>query len=68
MSTDSEITVVIPVYNRAKLVGRAIESALDQTVQPAQVIVVDDGSTDKTAEVCREYSCSVQYVWQSQLA
>jgi glycosyltransferase involved in cell wall biosynthesis len=64
MTTHSEITVVIPVYNRAKLVGRAIESALDQTMQPAQIIVVDDGSTDKTAEVCREYSCPVQYVWQ----
>ena len=64
MSTDSEITVVIPVYNRAKLVGRAIQSVLDQTMQAGQVIVVDDGSTDKTAEVCREYSRSVQYVWQ----
>jgi glycosyltransferase involved in cell wall biosynthesis len=64
MSTDSEITVVIPVYNRGKLVGRAIQSVFDQTMQAAQVIVVDDGSTDKTAEVCREYSRSVQYVWQ----
>jgi glycosyltransferase involved in cell wall biosynthesis len=64
MSTDSEITVVIPVYNRAKLVGRAIQSVLDQTMRAAQLIVVDDGSTDKTAEVCREYSWSVQYVWQ----
>jgi glycosyltransferase involved in cell wall biosynthesis len=64
MSTDSEMTVVIPVYNRAKLVGRAIQSVLDQTMQAAQVIVVDDGSTDKTAEVCGEYSRSIQYVWQ----
>jgi ABC-type polysaccharide/polyol phosphate transport system ATPase subunit len=53
MLQQCEITVVIPTYNRAKLVGRAGESVLDQTRQPAQVIVVDDGSTDNTAEVCQ---------------
>jgi glycosyltransferase involved in cell wall biosynthesis len=59
-----EITVVIPAYNRARLIGRAVESALDQTVQPAQIIVVDDGSTDDTSEVCQAYSRSVQYARQ----
>jgi glycosyltransferase involved in cell wall biosynthesis len=59
-----EITVVIPAYNRARLVGRALQSVLDQTVQPAQIIVVDDGSTDNTSEVCQAYGRSVQYVWQ----
>lgn len=45
-----EVAVVIPAYNRADLVGRAIDSALAQTLPPAEVIVVDDASTDGTAE------------------
>ena len=60
-----EITVVIPTFNRAHLVERAIESALRQTLQPSQVVVVDDGSTDGTAEVCANYSKSIEYVRQS---
>jgi glycosyltransferase involved in cell wall biosynthesis len=60
-----EITVVIPTYNRAKLVGRAIESVLDQTVQPAQIILIDDGSMDGTAKVCQEYSRYIYYIWQA---
>jgi glycosyltransferase involved in cell wall biosynthesis len=44
------IDVVIPTYDRAELVMRAVESALAQSRQPDAVIVVDDGSTDRTAE------------------
>jgi hypothetical protein len=44
-----EIAVVIPAYNRGPLIGRAIESVLAQRELPAEIIVVDDGSTDDTA-------------------
>jgi glycosyltransferase involved in cell wall biosynthesis len=64
MLQQCEITVVIPTYNRAKLVGGAVESVLDQTRQPAQEIVVDDGSTDNTAEVCQACARLVRYFWQ----
>jgi len=47
----STIAVVIPTYNRAQLALRAVESALSQDPAPAEVIVVDDGSTDETPEV-----------------
>jgi glycosyltransferase involved in cell wall biosynthesis len=57
------VSVIIPTYNRAALVGRAIESALGQTYPYKQIIVVDDGSTDDTAEVVKGYA-GVEYVYQ----
>jgi len=47
------VSVVIPVYNRADCVRLSIESALAQTLQPIEVIVVDDASTDGTVEAVR---------------
>jgi glycosyltransferase involved in cell wall biosynthesis len=49
------ITVTIPVYNRAHLVGRTIESVLSQDFDDWDLLVVDDGSTDNTVEVVQEY-------------
>jgi glycosyltransferase involved in cell wall biosynthesis len=47
--------VIVPTYNRARVVGEAIESALGQTRPPLEVIVVDDGSTDDTGAVVGRY-------------
>lgn len=53
----SEISVIIPVYNRAVLIGETLRSLLNQTLPAKEVIVVDDGSTDGTGEaVEREFS------------
>lgn len=45
------ISVIIPVYNEEKVVGRCLESLLGQTAGAREIIVVDDGSTDKTGEI-----------------
>lgn len=50
------VSVVIPTYNRAHLVGRAIQSALNQTHQDFEIIVVDDAFTDNTEEVAKSFN------------
>ena len=50
-----KVTVAIPCYNGARYVGRAIESVLNQSRPADEVLVVDDGSTDDSAEIIRRY-------------
>lgn len=49
------VSVIIASYNYGRFLAEAIESALQQTYQPIEVIVVDDGSTDNTADVAARY-------------
>ena len=58
------VTVVIPCYNQAHFLGEAIESVLSQSYKNFEVIVVDDGSTDNTAEVAERYGERVRVVRQ----
>jgi len=59
-----EISVIIPSFNRASTIGRAIESVLGQTHKASEIIIVDDGSTDDTAEVIKEKYPMVTYTFQ----
>ena len=59
----TSVGVVIPTFNRAHTLGRALDSVFSQTLQPQQVIVVDDGSTDSTADLVAGYS-EVSYLRQ----
>src|SRR5687767_11564824 len=56
------VSVIIPAYNAALWVGRAIESALRQTVPPAEILVVDDGSSDDTAKTVEPYAPLVRLI------
>jgi glycosyltransferase involved in cell wall biosynthesis len=56
------VSVVIPAFNASAFVADAIESALAQTFRPWQIVVVDDGSTDGTADVVRGFGADVELV------
>src|SRR5258708_387561 len=56
------VAIIIPTYNRASLVGRAVASVLAQVRQGDEVIVVDDGSTHSTAEVLHPQLPQITYV------
>ena len=58
------VSAVIPAYNGRRYVGRAIESVLKQTCPAAEVIVVDDGSTDGTAAAVRAFGDAVRLIEQ----
>ncbi len=54
-SFEPVVSIVLPTYNRASLIERAIKSVIDQTIKDWELIVVDDGSTDNTFETVEEY-------------
>ena len=62
-----KVSIIIPTYNREKLLPRAIQSVLSQTYSNWELIVVDDGSTDNTKKIVEEFQKKdrrIGYIWQ----
>jgi hypothetical protein len=55
-------SILIPTFNRAQLLGQAVDSALAQTHSDREIVVIDDGSTDRTAEVVSSYGQQIRYL------
>ena len=49
------VTVVVPAYNTEKYIDKCLLSLLNQSYREIEVIVIDDGSKDRTNEICKKY-------------
>lgn len=57
-----QVSVIIPVYNGEQFLAEAVNCALSQTIAPLEVIVVDDGSTDGSAQIAKSFGARVRYI------
>jgi len=58
----AKVSLIITVYNKAPFLKRCLDSIVNQTDKSAQIILIDDGSTDGSTKICRDYS--VRYGWE----
>lgn len=59
-----EVSVIIPTYNSSQFLREAVQSVLQQTFADFEIIVIDDGSTDNTAEMMQQFEGKVIYIYQ----
>jgi glycosyltransferase involved in cell wall biosynthesis len=67
---DMGVSVIIPVYNGEKSIGKALDSLLNQTYKHFEVVIINDGSTDRTENIVQEYprrGMTIRYVFQDNM-
>tara|TARA_B100000902_G_scaffold24358_1_gene29320 strand:- start:14483 stop:15310 length:828 start_codon:yes stop_codon:yes gene_type:complete len=62
-----KISVVIPTFNRLSVLARALDSAINQTIKPHEIIVIDDGSSDQTRNWIRNKFPEINYFYQKNM-
>ena len=60
-----KISVIIPTFNRKKILSRAIQSVINQSLSPFEILIIDDGSNDGTEEWVKENFQNIKYVYQN---
>lgn len=55
-----KISVIVPVHNTEKFLGRCIDSLIAQTIEDIEFILIDDASTDKSSEILTSYQKNIQ--------
>lgn len=58
-----EISVIVAVYNVKKYISTCVESILQQTYKPKEIILIDDASTDSSSNICDEFEQNYNIVW-----
>src|SRR4028118_491035 len=51
-----KVSVIIPVYQVEKYIAAAVQSVLEQTYKDFELLIIDDGSTDRSLEICQQFS------------
>lgn len=65
LMSNPSVSVIIAVYNGAKFLAEAVGSIRQQSYKPIEIIIIDDGSTDGTAELASDLGDDVRYIYQS---
>jgi glycosyltransferase involved in cell wall biosynthesis len=58
------ISIIIPVFNGERYLSETIDSVLNQSYRPIDVVILDDGSTDNSADIAKRYLPSIKYYYQ----